>query len=264
MARPKVVHPDGFAKLHNWYLLDGLMARMDPSAWKVLCCFLIRAMGSGSCSMSVSDVSKDTGVSERQVVRCLPELERLGVVSVQRRAGAKTRYELIRDQTHDIVSPLTSCHPCHSVTPDTMSPVGGQTHDIMSPPLPPRHKDKTQTPTPIGGGLFGEEEIPKAEPKRKTQSNVQSLVTRCFEIVGAPCEDWPKQLRAAKLLLGSHTEDEVVAAFSQYYTGNPYASSDLMAFRSKAPKFFAARPTQVAKQSPVDLDSEWERLAREG
>lgn len=92
----------------------------------------------------------------------------------------------------------------------------------------------------ITGGLFGGDDVPpETQQGHREPTPVQSVVSRCFEIVGAECEDWPKQLKAAKLLMAKHSEDDIVEAFRLYFKGNPYASSDLMVFRSKAPKFFA-------------------------
>ena len=72
-----------------------------------------QANDAGVCWPAVGTLAERTCMSERNVVRAIADLEKLGLVLPRRVAGKATVYTV----TPDTVSPLTQCHPCHPVTP---------------------------------------------------------------------------------------------------------------------------------------------------
>lgn len=97
------------------------------------------------CYPSVPRVAAETELSERTVTRALGDLREKGLISIVAEGGGarSTEYQInlsalaelgkkqAMAQTQDVVSPLTECHPCHGVTPDTVSP--DPCHGVTSP-----------------------------------------------------------------------------------------------------------------------------------
>lgn len=100
----------------NWFWIqthvwrDSRLSLSDKSVYGTLASYCNQKQQSFP---SVETISRDSGVSERHVYRCLKELEGFGYVSVTRQTGKPNLYTLIHT-TPDIMSPLTTSHP----TPD--------------------------------------------------------------------------------------------------------------------------------------------------
>lgn len=85
-------------------------------------------MGSGyRCHPSVATLSQGTGLGERTVQRHLVELAEAGLIDRIEQKGRVTEYQLYPpwDPSQDVTTvtetPLSECHPCQNVTPDSVS-----------------------------------------------------------------------------------------------------------------------------------------------
>lgn len=105
----------------------------------------------GGAFPSVRRLSLFTSLSGRTVQRSISQLEAIGCLRLERRAGCKTRYHLELSKLPD--TPVTlSPHPRHSVTSDTASP---PTEDPKTPDTVSRTPDRGSSPT----------EAPREAPK---------------------------------------------------------------------------------------------------
>jgi hypothetical protein len=89
---------------------------------------------------SVATVAEDSDTSERQVYRCLKQLEDVGYISVIREQGKPNLYTLVKT-TPDIVSPLTASHP----TPDKYGVGTPDKYGVLTIPIKQELINKTHT-----------------------------------------------------------------------------------------------------------------------
>ncbi len=77
-----------------------------PGALKLTALVLIEYMP--NCEPSVSSIAAASGVERKTAIRAIANLERLGVISVQRRSGARSGYQLQPETTwrHEWIEPV--------------------------------------------------------------------------------------------------------------------------------------------------------------
>lgn len=100
------------------------IAGVSPAEKHVLLVLALRAdQATAKCNPGIPRIAKDTGLSERHVHRAIVELERAKHITREIKPGIGTVYTV---------------HPCHSGTPDMVSPLTScrSTPDMVSTKLP--------------------------------------------------------------------------------------------------------------------------------
>ena len=99
----------------------------SPSAKLVLLAIADCISKAGVAWPSVGEIARKTELASRTVLRQIIVLEESGLIECKKTQGRSNRYSLTTPDTAS-PPPMTDCHPCHSVTPDTVS----ETYDIVS------------------------------------------------------------------------------------------------------------------------------------
>lgn len=133
---------------------------IKPNAKLVLLALADRANADGVSWPSIRRMAKETGLNERSIYRHIKDLSDLSLIVVRSDNGRGNSYQL---NLLNADVPLTTCHPCQTVTPDKLSPLTEcqETPDKLSPvPL-----TKTTNVSDIE---------PKEEPKENPKKNTRA------------------------------------------------------------------------------------------
>jgi hypothetical protein len=135
-------------RLIKWALRDATHPKLTKTTRAVVEALVSRLP---NIRPSVPTIAHDAGMSERTAYRALLDLKSIGVITLATVVGRGTSYTINLDVIRGLnvavpknenrvkasksKQPLTSCHPCHDVTPDKADPCHGVTGtpDIMSP-----------------------------------------------------------------------------------------------------------------------------------
>jgi hypothetical protein len=106
-------------------LMSAVWERSDISSTQKLVLLALAdwANDDGLCWPSIDRLAQKTGMAGRSVQRIIRDLEQIGLVKRDEVAGKGNRYWVLTPLTdchprHSVTPPLTECHP----TPDTVSP----------------------------------------------------------------------------------------------------------------------------------------------
>jgi len=95
--------------------------KLPPTQKLVLICLSEFADDNGRCYPSVDTIAERTGLNSRSVRRAISEIEKAGILTRSFCTGKRTDYII---------------NPCHSVTPDTVSPLTESTLPLTLCPIP--------------------------------------------------------------------------------------------------------------------------------
>jgi len=104
-----------WSKAPGWVISSGILARLRPSATKVLAALIYHADGEiGTCDPGVETIGRETGLGKRTVRKAIRELEQEGVIKRLARGGgrATAKYQILFRQ------PATGIEDSSSVRPD--------------------------------------------------------------------------------------------------------------------------------------------------
>lgn len=123
-------------------LMTAVWERQDlsPTQKLVLLALADWANDEGLCWPSIDRLAVKTGMAGRSVQRIIRQIEDIGLLKCDYVSGKGNKYWVLSPLTechprHSVTPPLTECHP----TPDTVSPNTSKTHqlttkDIIGPP----------------------------------------------------------------------------------------------------------------------------------
>jgi len=102
--------------------------KLPPTQKLVLICLSEFADDNGRCYPSVDTIAERTGLNSRSVRRAISEIEKAGILTRSFCTGKRTDYII---------------NPCHSVTPDTVSPLTESPIPLTLCPIPLTESTKT-------------------------------------------------------------------------------------------------------------------------